>query len=78
MSFQTNLFINGHYVPSSSGEKLSIYNPNDDSLVTDQVQAASEADVDKAVAAAKAAFPKWRDTAGYKRAAIMLKVCPLI
>lgn len=63
---------------SSSGETLTIYNPNDDSVVTDKVQAASEADVDRAVAAAKAAFPKWRDTAGAKRAKCMLKFADLL
>ncbi|KAK5724503.1 hypothetical protein LTR15_004548 [Elasticomyces elasticus] len=78
MSIQTNLFINGEYVPSSKGETLSIYNPNDDSLVTDKVQVASEADVDRAVDAAKAAFPAWRDLAGYKRAAIMNKFADLL
>lgn len=78
MSYQTNLFINGKYVPSSSGETLTIHSPNDDSLVTDKIQAASEADVDAAVAAAKAAFPQWRDTAGHKRAAIMLKFADLL
>ena len=66
------------YVPSSSGETISIYSPNDDSLVTDKVQVASEQDVDKAVAAAKKAFPAWRDMAGHKRAAIMLKFADLL
>lgn len=47
------------YTPATSGETLSIYSPNDDSLVTDQVQVASEKDVDAAVAAARAAFPAW-------------------
>ncbi|KAK5123545.1 hypothetical protein LTR85_002583 [Meristemomyces frigidus] len=75
---QTNLFINGEYVPSSSGKTLSIYSPNDESLVTDKVQVASESDVDKAVAAAKAAFPAWRDTSGAKRAAIMMKFADLL
>lgn len=65
-------------MPSSSGETLSIYSPNDDSLVTDKVQVASEADIDHAVAAAKAAFPKWRDTAGHKRTAIMNKFADLL
>ncbi|KAK3075430.1 hypothetical protein LTR53_001215 [Teratosphaeriaceae sp. CCFEE 6253] len=78
MSIQTKLFINGAYCPSSTGETLSIYSPNDDSLVTDAVQVASEADVDRAVDAAKAAFPKWRDTSGAKRAAIMLKFASLL
>lgn len=66
------------YVPSSSGETLSIYSPNDDSLVTDKVQVAGEKDVDNAVAAARKAFPAWRDTAGHKRAAIMLKFADLL
>ena len=39
---------------------------------------ASEKDVDDAVAAAKAAFPKWRAMAGAKRAAIMLKFADLL
>ena len=41
---QTNLFINGPYCPSSTGETLTIHNPADDSLVSDKVQVASEAD----------------------------------
>lgn len=65
-------------MPSSTGETLTIYNPTDDSIVTDQVQVASEADIDRAVAAAKAAFPKWRDTAGAKRARCMLKFADLL
>ncbi|KAK4579889.1 hypothetical protein LTR86_000090 [Recurvomyces mirabilis] len=78
MSMQTNLFINGEYVPSSSGETITIHSPSDDSLVSDKVQIAGEAEVDSAVRAAKAAFPAWRDTAGAKRAAIMLKFANLL
>ncbi|EXJ63692.1 hypothetical protein A1O7_00027 [Cladophialophora yegresii CBS 114405] len=78
MAYQTDLFINGEYVKSSSGETLSIYNPNDDTLVTDKVQVASEADVDRAVAAAKAAFPGWSSTPGAKRASIMNKFADLL
>ena len=75
---QTNLFINGEYVPSSTGDTLTIYSPVDDSLVSDSVQVASEADVDRAVAAARAAFPAWRDTAGHKRAKCMLKFAEIL
>lgn len=75
---QTNLFINGSYVPSSSGETLTIHNPADDSLVSDKVQVASEADVDRAVDAARSAFPAWRDLAGHKRAACMFKFAELL
>jgi aldehyde dehydrogenase (NAD+) len=65
-------------VPSSTGEALTIHSPNDDSLVTDKIQVASEKDVDNAVAAAKAALPAWKTTAGHKRAAIMLKFADLL
>lgn len=75
---QTNLFINGEYLPSSTGDTLAIYSPVDDSLVSDGVQVASEADVDRAVAAARAAFPAWRDTAGHKRAKCMLKFAEIL
>jgi len=75
---QTNLFINGEYIPSSTGDTLAIYSPVDDSLVSDAVQVASEADIDRAVAAARAAFPAWRDTAGHKRAKCMLKFAEIL
>jgi aldehyde dehydrogenase (NAD+) len=65
-------------VLSSSGETLAIYNPSDDTLVTDKVQIAGEADVDKAVAAAKAAFPGWAAMPGLQRAAIILKFADLL
>jgi aldehyde dehydrogenase (NAD+) len=65
-------------VPSSTGETLTIHNPSDDSLVSDKIQVASEADVDKAVAAAKAALPGWRAMPGTKRAACMFKLADLI
>jgi aldehyde dehydrogenase (NAD+) len=57
---------------------LTVYNPSDDTLVSDKIQAASEADVDKAVAAAKAAFPAWKATSGEYRSNLMLKLADLI
>ena len=46
--------------------------------MTDKLQVASEQDVDDAVAAAKAAFPRWSSTPGAKRASIMLKSTDLL
>jgi aldehyde dehydrogenase (NAD+) len=57
---------------------LTIYNPSTDELITDKVQVASEADVERAVAAAKAAFPGWAATPGKDRAKIMLKFADLL
>jgi aldehyde dehydrogenase (NAD+) len=46
--------------------------------VSDKIQVASEGDVDKAVAAAKAALPSWSAKPGSERAAIMLKFAELL
>lgn len=50
---------------------MAIYSPNDDSLVNDRIQVASEADVDAAVQAALDAFPGWKLTPSLARAATM-------
>lgn len=55
-----------------------MYNPTDDSPVTDQVQVAGAADVDKAVDAAAAAFKTWKKTPSTERTAIMLKYADLV
>ncbi|KAF9888591.1 hypothetical protein FE257_008523 [Aspergillus nanangensis] len=52
----TQLFIGGKLCDSVSPERYSIYNPVDDSLVTDQIQYAVAEDVDRAVASAQAAL----------------------
>ena len=64
---------------AKSGEKLSIYNPHDESLVTDDVHVAGQADVDAAVAAARAAFKgEWSTWKPAQRSAVMLKLADLI
>lgn len=66
------------YTSSLSGETLSVYNPADNTLVTDQIQVAGPEDVDKAVACAQAAFKTWRATPTDKRAAIMNRYADLV
>ncbi|KAH6685474.1 aldehyde dehydrogenase family 1 member A3 [Plectosphaerella plurivora] len=44
MDFETGLFINNEYVSSASGETISVYNPADDTLVTDKIQVAGPED----------------------------------
>ncbi len=63
-------WINGTLVPSTSGRTGVVYNP----AIGEQqavVGLASEAEVDAAVAAAKAAFPAWRSTSLSRRAEVM-------
>lgn len=79
MGFETRLFINNEYVDAKSGEHLTVHNPFDDSVLSDKISAAGEADVDNAVAAAKAAFKgEWAKTDPTVRAKSMQKFANLI
>lgn len=64
------LFINGQWVPGSTGQTDDIINPADESLVG-QVEMASEADADKALQAAEAAQVAWRRLPARQRAALL-------
>ena len=78
-TFQTQLFINNEYVDAKSGEHLTVYNPFDDTVVSDKIHSAGEADVDAAVAAAKAAFKgAWGKTDPTARAKAMRKFADLV
>ncbi|KAK7408106.1 hypothetical protein QQX98_009697 [Neonectria punicea] len=72
------LFINNKYVESKNSRKLAVHNPSDDSLVADDVALAGEEDVDRAVAAASAAFRTWRNAPAKTRRDCMLKLADLI
>ncbi|SEK11290.1 aldehyde dehydrogenase family protein [Paraburkholderia diazotrophica] len=74
---QTQLFIDGRFVPSLSGETLATLNPHDNSVIAD-VSMANHADIDRAVAAAKAAFPKWSNLAAAERGRLLLKLADAI
>ncbi|KAI1258416.1 aldehyde dehydrogenase domain-containing protein [Xylariaceae sp. FL1019] len=76
--FETRLFINGEYVESKSSERLTCYNPVDNSVVTSDVHVAGKEDIDAAVAAARAAFPKWAATPSQKRQEIIVKFASLL
>src|ERR1700679_3583914 len=70
-------YINGRKVPGDSTRHGSVFNPatgNIESLVP----LASRAEVDQAVAAAKAAWPSWADTPPLKRARIMFRFKQLL
>ena len=71
------LFIDGRFVDAESGETLASLNPHDNSLICD-VAMAGPADIDKAVAAAQRAFPKWSRLAAADRGRILLRLADLI
>jgi aldehyde dehydrogenase (NAD+) len=74
---QTRLFINGRFVDAADGATLAVLNPHDNSKLAD-VAMAGRADIDDAVAAAHAAFPKWSHLAAMERGRLLLRLADLI
>lgn len=77
MTFQNRLFIGGEFVDAVAGTTIDVHNPHDGSLLT-SVAEAREADVDLAVAAAQAAFPKWAAMPAMERGRLLLKLADAI
>ncbi|KAL4939847.1 hypothetical protein BDV06DRAFT_230798 [Aspergillus oleicola] len=76
-SIETRLFINGEFQHASDGKTFSLINPFTREAVAEVAQA-NEEDTNKAVAAAKAAFPAWRDLSPSDRGAYLHKLATLI
>ncbi len=76
-AIQTKLFINGNFVNAADGAIIEDLNPHDNSKIADVALAGKE-DVDRAVAAAKAAFPKWSNMAAMDRGRLLLKLADKI
>lgn len=70
---QNQLFINGEFVDTVGGHRLPVINPHDGSVIT-EIAEGRQADIDLAVAAAKAAFPKWKAVAAAERGRLLLKL----
>ncbi|MEN3176518.1 aldehyde dehydrogenase [Gluconobacter sp. OJA] len=67
MAQKYDLFINGEWVSPQTGEWIAVENPATKETVG-QAARGGEADLDKAVAAAKAAFPAWSRKTATERA----------
>src|SRR5258708_15973263 len=78
LSFRTQAFIDGRYVDAASGATFDSINPATGKLLA-RVAAADEEDINRAVAAARAAFRKrsWADFAPPKRKKILLRFAQL-
>lgn len=74
---QLQNWINGAWVPAVSGRTEEVPNPAT-GLAIAQVPISSRADLDAAVAAAKAAFPAWSRTPVPRRARILFKYQQLL
>src|SRR5688572_1872324 len=71
------LWVNGRAVRASSTRSGSVTNPASGEVVR-EVPFCNDADVGAAVAAAKAAFPAWRDTPPLRRARVLMRYRELI
>lgn len=70
-------FINGQRTEGARGRTQDVTNPAT-GRVTGRVALAARADVDAAVAAAQAAFPKWADTPPIRRARVLFRFLELL
>jgi aldehyde dehydrogenase (NAD+) len=68
-----NVYVNGKWVPSSGEGVLEVTNSATEEVIA-SVPNGSAADVDAAVAAAKAAFPGWSQLAREERAGYLVKI----
>ncbi|KIW86882.1 uncharacterized protein Z519_12503 [Cladophialophora bantiana CBS 173.52] len=74
---EDRLFINGEFVPSKSGKKFDIINPNNEKFAASVYEAGAE-DVDEAVKAAQAAFPAWSALSAAERQGYIEKLADAI
>jgi aldehyde dehydrogenase (NAD+) len=74
---QNQLFIDGEFVDSEARSRIPVLNPHDNSLIT-EVSEAQKADIDRAVAAARMAFPAWAKLAAMDRGRLLLKLADAI
>lgn len=77
MTYQNRLFIGGEFVDAIAGSTIDVQNPHNGSVLT-SIAEAREADVDAAVAAARAAFPAWAGMPAVERGHLLLKLADAI
>jgi aldehyde dehydrogenase (NAD+) len=77
LDIETRLFIGGEFVDAAEGGRIPVFNPHDNSLLA-EVSEARAADIDRAIAAARAAFPAWSKLAAADRGRLLLKLADAI
>jgi len=70
-------FINGKFVAPASGTYIDDINPATEEVIAEIPDSGAE-DVDRAVAAARAAFPSWSRTPADERSKLLLRLADLI
>ena len=73
----TGIYIDGEWAASAGTDRLEVYSPSTEAVIA-EVAAGSIQDVDRAVAAARAALPAWSALSGAERGAYLRRVGDLI
>ncbi|MDX6411977.1 MAG: aminobutyraldehyde dehydrogenase [Gaiellaceae bacterium] len=71
------IFIGGEWTEAASGETMTVLNPATEEVIAEVPRCGAE-DVDRAVAAAKAAYPAWFETTPAERQEILLKLADVL
>ena len=71
------LYINGSFVDALDGATMDVINPHDGSLLA-VVAEGGESDIDRAVDAAREAFPRWSSLAAADRGKLLLRLASLL
>ena len=77
MALQHRLFVGGEFVDALDGGTVEVRNPHDGSLLA-EVAEARAADVDRAVAAARRAFPAWASTSAADRGRLLMRLADAV
>jgi acyl-CoA reductase-like NAD-dependent aldehyde dehydrogenase len=71
------MWIGGEWVEAASGKTFNTYNPANGDIIA-EVPLAEKSDVDKAVAAARKAFPSWRRKTQEDRSAAVARIAAVL
>ena len=74
---QLKNFVGGEFVDAVEGGTMEVLNPSTGEVVA-EVPQGTQADVDRAVEAAKKAWPEWREVTPAERAEVLLKLADVI
>ena len=77
LDIETRLFIGGDFVKSVEGARIPVTNPHDNSILA-EVSEARPADIDRAVEAARKAFPAWSRMGAAERGRLLAKLADAI
>src|SRR5436309_797116 len=77
LQIENRLFIGGEFVDSIEGGRIPVLNPHDNTTLA-EVSEARPADIDRAVAAARRAFPAWKRVAAAERGRLLYKLADAI